>query len=294
MMAARMWVTALALGSAFSWGTADFIGGMKTRALSVASVALASQLIGAALAGFAVAAFAPGGFSSRTLLYGALAGCANAAGLVAFYRGLALGRMSIVAPIAGLGVLVPVGVGLAAGEQPAALQGAGMLVAVAGVTLSTRQHEPGSATERDLNRRGALPIVLAVLAAAGIGGNLALLGGTVHHGSAGTVLWAVLCSRSATALIVAVPVLLASRRRTLPRAGELPALALLGATDLLANVLYGLAVRNSLLSLAAVLASLHPAVTVMLARAMLAECMRGVQQLGVALAIAGACLLSLG
>jgi drug/metabolite transporter (DMT)-like permease len=282
-----MAVTALALGSALAWGTADFIGGVKTRTLPVTAVAVSSQLAGAGILTVLIAVASPAGPSGRTLLFGVLAGAANTIGLVAFYRGLAIGRMSVVAPIAGLGVVVPVTVGLASGERPSAVQGAGMLVAILGVALSTRQREAGPAC--NLGRS----VLLAVIAALGIGGNLALLEQGVHHASADAVLWAVLCSRLAAALILSVP-LLARARCALPRAGDVPALVLLGATDLLANLLYGLAVRNSLLSLAAVLASLHPAVTVVLARLLLSERMRGTQQLGVALAIAGACLLSAG
>src|SRR5579875_2576413 len=100
-----MTATALALGSALSWGTADFMGGVKTRALSVTTVAVTSQLVGAGILAVLIALVSPAGPSGRTLLFGVLAGTANTIGLVAFYGGLAIGRMSIVAPIAGLGVV---------------------------------------------------------------------------------------------------------------------------------------------------------------------------------------------
>lgn len=288
MITPQMVLAALSLSSALLWGVADFAGGFMTRALPVRTVAAAGQLVGVVLAGVGVLLFTAGPPSGRAALYGMLAGVANTVGLIAFYRGLAIGRMSVVAPIAGLGVLVPVTEGLLSGEAPSLAQGAGMLLAICGVTMATRRIEAG---EPKTNWRS---VGLAAVAAAGIGGNLALLGHAVHHGPSASALWAVLLSRLAALIALLLPGILLRARNPRPARQDLPALLVLGTTDMLANVLYALAARTSMLSLAAVLASLHPAVTVILANQRLSERLGRTQQLGVGLTIAGAGLLSVG
>jgi drug/metabolite transporter (DMT)-like permease len=283
-----MLVVALGLGSAIAWGVADFLGGVQNRRLAIAAVGVGSQL--AALCACTLALLAGGAAlpPGAVLGWGALAGVANAAGLVAFYRALAIGRMSIVAPIVGMSALLPVCVGLISGERPSGLQAAGIVVGIAGVVLASRE------LDRDGGARSAArwSFVLAVLAAAGVGANLIFLEKGVAA-SGGSILWPIGAAR-AVAVVVIVAGALAVRAPFAPPAPRWTGLAALGLIDLAANVLYTLATRETLLSVAAVLASLHPVTTILLARVLLGERLRRVQQGGVALALLGVCLIAGG
>ncbi len=119
----------LALGASASWGSADFLGGLSTRRLSILTVSAVSQLAGFAFTVAVVLIVLPGFPSSRVVLIGLLAGVLGTVGLAALYSGLALGPMGVVAPIAALSGLVPVAAGLARGERPAPLQLVGVALA---------------------------------------------------------------------------------------------------------------------------------------------------------------------
>jgi uncharacterized membrane protein len=119
-----MLAIALALGSSLAWGVSDFLGGLKSRTFPLFLVLLISQ--GAALIALAVIVAAlgeppPGG---DFLLFAAFAGISETIGVAALYRGLAVGVMSIVAPVAATAPVVPLVVGLALGELPGTVQGA--------------------------------------------------------------------------------------------------------------------------------------------------------------------------
>jgi drug/metabolite transporter (DMT)-like permease len=128
---------ALALLASVLWGTADYLGGTASRRLPVASVLAVSQLV--ALLGLLPLALVLGAYDEPRgfVLPGAAAGLCGVIGLAAFYRALALGTMGVVAPVAALGVVVPVGAGLLAGESPSPLQVGGILAALVGVVLAS-------------------------------------------------------------------------------------------------------------------------------------------------------------
>jgi drug/metabolite transporter (DMT)-like permease len=282
-----MFVLALGLASAISWGAADFVGGLANRARSVVIVALTSQLAGLVLCLVVLAASGHGPPRGAVLGYGALAGVSNAVGLTAFYRALALGRMSVVAPVVGTSALLPVLVAVATGERPSGPQTAGIAIAIAGIVLASREVDRGGPSTA---MRWVIP--LAVLAAIGVGANLLWLQKAVAASPSGSVFWPIAAARGA-----AVAVLLCGARAALGRrgtGGRRLGLVVLGVLDLTANVLYALATRETLASVAAVLASLHPVITVLLARALLGERLRRLQQAGVALALLGTCLLAGG
>lgn len=283
-----MLVVLLGLGSATAWGIADFLGGTENRRVRIVAVAFVSQLTAALVCVVALLVSGEAVPAGAVLGWGALAGVTQAGGLVAFYRALAIGRMSIVAPVVGMSALLPVCVGLLSGEKPSPLQLAGIVVGVTGVVLASRELDRGGV--RAANARWSIP--LAVVAACGVGANLIFLEKGVAA-DPGSVFWPIGASRVvALALIVAGA--LALRRPLSAPASHVPALAALGAVDLTANVLYALATRETLLSVAAVLASLHPVATVLLARALLGERLRRVQEAGVALAVVGVCLIAGG
>ena len=108
----------ISLASAFSWGISDFLGGLTSRRLPVLGVLAVSQPAGLVLIGILILVFGADPISAGKLAIAALAGAASLGGLWAFYAAMAMGTVSVVAPIASLGVVVPVAVGLARGMRP--------------------------------------------------------------------------------------------------------------------------------------------------------------------------------
>ncbi len=276
-----MLAVALALGSSLVYGVSDFLGGLKSRSLPLLSVLLVSQ--GAAL-GLLVAATLVAGEpppAGEYLLYGVLAGLFEAIGLAALYRGLAVGVMSIVAPVAAIAPLFPVLAAIALGEAPAPLQAVGIAVALGGVALIS--FEPREAGSPAVGRS----VVFGLLTAAGFGGFLV----TMDAASEGSVLWALLVARL-TAVAAYGAVFMALRRRLGVGREALPPLVLIGVLIVVADSLYAIASTKGLLSVVAVLSSLYPLVTIALARLYLHERLRPPQRLGVAAALLGAVAIS--
>lgn len=278
----------LALLSSALWGTADFLGGTASRRLDALRVVLVSQAV--ALMGLVplVAVLGPE-LSGRTVATGVIAGLVGPAALLAFYRALALGTMGVVAPIAALGVVVPVVAGLLDGEDPSVAQAAGIVVAVVGVVLASGPELRGA------GRGGTRPLILALGAAVGFGIVFALLAaGSDDGGTAEVVL--VLLAMRATSVVVLGGLVLARHGRSaiaVPRR-ELPVLAVVGAFDVGANGTFAVASQSDLVSVVAVLASLYPAVTAVLAWRLHGERLGHLQLAGVGAALAGVVLLSAG
>jgi drug/metabolite transporter (DMT)-like permease len=277
---------ALGFGAALCWGLADFLGGLRTRRLTVAVVLLVSQLVGLTAIAVVVAVGEPEVPAAGDLVPALAAGVCQLAGIAALYRALAIGTMSVISPISASGAaVIPVIVGVATGERPGALQLAGMAAALGGVVLATRV--PGPAGRAARSRR-ALP--LAAVAALGFGGFYVGMHAAVDHGDP---FWALLAARtSAGAVLVAV--LLWLRPPFGAKRPDLPSLALIGLLDVGANACFTLGAETGLLSVVSVLASLYPVGTVVLARAMLGERLVAVQAAGVALALAGVALIAAG
>ena len=284
-----MLIVALGVSSAIAWGLADFLGGFKNRQLDIWMVGLSSQL--AALLICAPLLLTVGGAvpEDRVLVYGALAGVANAVGLITFYRALALGRMSIVAPIVGMSALLPVVVGVVTGERPSLLQSAGIAIGIAGIVLASREldHEVAA------RPRSRWVIPLSIVAATAVGANLIGIEKAVALSDDTSVLWPIAAARASAVVLIFIGAVATGHLRA-PGRRHVPALIALGALDLVANVFYAHATQETLLSVAAVLASLHPVVTILMARMLLDERLRRVQQVGVALAILGVCLIAGG
>lgn len=274
----------LALTASLAWGLGDFLAGHRAKRLAVVTVLVVSQAAGLTTIALVVGLRGVGPPDARHLAYGALAGVFGAIGLAALYRGLAVGPMSIVAPISATAALVPVAFDLVRGERPSALQAAGIVLALAGVVLASRAPGVGGA-----GRVSALGVGLAVVAAVAFGLLLVLLG----QASDGDPYWGTLAMRTASFSLVA---LTAVALRPSFRLGErdLPVLLLIGVLDTVGNVLFAVATTESLLSVAAVLGQLYPVVTVLLARIVLHERISGPQAAGVISAFAGVALISLG
>jgi drug/metabolite transporter (DMT)-like permease len=270
----------LALGASAAWGVADFVGPLQGRRCGAIAVLLVAQLGGLAAIGIAVLVRwrAPAG---ADVLWAVPAAVSGILGLWAYYRGMAVGAISVVAPVAGVSAILPVLVGLASGDRPSPLQLAGMALALAGVGLAS--HEPGA------ERRVAAGVGLALVAAIGFGFYFP----PMHAAGEVDFLWASLIFRAtATVVIAAVAVLV--RPRLAMRPLNLGVIALVGVGDTLGNVLFAASAAHGLVSVTSVLASLYPVLTVMLARAVLAERISRGQQVGVAGTLAGVALISAG
>src|SRR5438445_3360076 len=152
----------LALGASLSWGFADFFGPLKGRTLGPLRTLLYVQLSGLVAIAVIVAVRGRAPEDAAALL-AVPAAISGTLGLYAYYRGMVVGAMSVVAPIAGLSAAIPVIVGIASGDRPSALKFVGMVCAIAGVYLAAR--EPGRTGSRI-----AAGVGLALLAALGFGG----------------------------------------------------------------------------------------------------------------------------
>lgn len=284
---AAMLAVIYALVASCCWGVSDFTAGLLSRRLPVLTVMFGAQTLGLVLSATALAASAPRAPGTGHALAALAAGASGVLGLACFYRALAVGTMSIVAPIGATGVALPVLVGLAGGDRLRALQAAGLALTVCGVVLASRPREPEGGWGATSAARGQ-SVALALAAAAGFGGYFSF----AHSGARGGVLWLLVVSH-----LVVVPmglVLALTRRPALPPRGALPAVAFVGLVDLSATALYGLANRRGALAIVAVAGSLYPAVTVLLARAVLHERVAPVQGVGVVAALAGVALLAGG
>src|SRR5437764_6563863 len=156
---------ALALVSSVSWGVGDFLGGLKSRSLPLLNVIVGSQVTGLLLVATFVAVRGDGPPGGDFAIFAALSAVAGVGGLAAFYRGLAIGNMGIVAPISACAAVVPLAVGIATGDRPGTLQAVGLCLALAGVVLASREEVVGERA----HRRTARGTGLAMLSALGFG-----------------------------------------------------------------------------------------------------------------------------
>jgi drug/metabolite transporter (DMT)-like permease len=274
----------LALLGAASYGVSDFVGGIIGKRADPWAVAAAGA-VGGAASTTVLALLDPGGPTRVDLAWGALAGIGNGTGTAFLYRGLAAGRMGVVAPVSGvLAVIIPVVVAVATGERPGALVWVGIVSAVPAIWLVAR--EPGGSGDPAAGAgSGACDGVLAGL---GFGVLFACLGQVPD--TAG--FWPLVLNQVVGVVVVALAA-------TLLGATWVPRGAAWGGT--LAGVLGGVATaafvvatHHGLLSVSAVLVSLYPAFTILLAALVLREHVHRVQAWGLALCGAAVVLVALG
>lgn len=278
-------MAAIALGfaSAVVWGTADFLGGIKSRQLHVLTVLFVSQFAALVLVAAAVAVRGEGLPDGEIVLWSILVGLTGTMGLAAFYRGLAVGAMGVVAPISASAAVIPVVVGVVGGERPGGLQLAGMALAILGVAAAS--YEPG-----DRGRAGtASGVGLALVAALGFGLFFVVLDEAADR----DLLWALLLGRVTSTTLVGACALIA-RPGLAITSRDLYALVAVGVLDMSANALFALGTGLGLVSVVAVLASLYPVATIVLARFLLGERLSTVQRAGGAVALAAVALISAG
>jgi drug/metabolite transporter (DMT)-like permease len=274
---------ALALGSSLSWGVSDFLGGLASRRLHLLSVMVLSQGTGLLLAAVVVALRGEPMPPGEDMLLAGLSGVAGMGGLAAFYRGLSVGVMSVVAPISATAASVPVLVGVLTGDRPSAIQVGGIALAMTGVVLASR--EQGDAA----GARVAAGAGLALVAALGFGSFFVLMDGA----SDGDVFWAILVNRVVgVGLLVSLALVLRPSMEL--RRGDGRLLATIGVLDIGANTLFAAASTEGLVSLVGVVASLYPVVTVLLAHQVLHERLQRSQLIGVGAALSGVALITAG
>jgi drug/metabolite transporter (DMT)-like permease len=273
-------LSVLALASSVAWGTADFFAGVASRRRPAVAVVGWTQGLALLVISVLVALRWDTVTWDGWPLWALAAGLSGMTGLICFYSALSAGTMGVVAPIAALGVVVPVALGVATGEAPSPWAWLGMLVAVVGVTLASGPELSGEVSAR--------PVVLAGCAAVGFG--LALF--CLDRGARVSTLLTLWGMRvTSVTILVVVALLLRSAGGVTAR--ELPALLAIGCGDLAANALFAVASSRGQVSVASVLGSLYPVVTTVLARVVLHERLRRVQQVGVVLAVGGAAVVAL-
>ena len=277
--------TLLALLSSVLWGAADFYGGKLSKRYQALAVTAVSQAFGL-LTGISIILIGSSWLKPELswdnyFISGVLAGLFGFVGLIAFYSGLATGRMGVVSPIAALSVLIPLTIAFISGEKPSSTQIVGMSIALVGAFCASGPEVKGGVAIK--------PIVLAVVAAIGFGFAVAF----IAKGSESSAIMTMTTMRFTTFIIA---LFLFARYRTFGgfTRKDVPLLIGIGAADFIANLLLGVATTKGLVSLAVVLGSLFPIVTALLAFKLLHERLHKVQYLGIIFAIIGVAVISSG
>lgn len=275
----------LALGAALAYGLGDFVGGFASQRVTAWSVALTAQA-GGAVAVLLVSTTVDGSPTGTDLAWAVLGGVGNGLGTAFLYRGLSSGRMGVVAPVSGVAAtLLPVAVGVLGGERPGALVWLGVLAALPAIWLVARRPRTTTAGA-PTGRAGVLDGVLAGL---GFGTLFAALAEVPEEAG---LLPLALNQVVAGLAIVAVAVVVRAPWVPRQRGAALGVVSgVLGAT---ATGAFMLATREGYLAVAAVLTSLYPAVTVVLAAAVLRETIHRSQAVGLALCAAAVALVASG
>ncbi|MGD2036489.1 MAG: DMT family transporter [Desulfobacterales bacterium] len=279
-----MTAISLSLAACFGWGVADFLGGLKSRQLSVFSVLMVSSFfgLGAILVVVVVRGVAPP--NSPVLLLAVVGGAAGLAAMFLLYKGLSIGTMAIVAPISATGVILPVIVSLAVGDNPTPLQKLGMAVAIAGaVFASLEKNNDGN------SRRLATGVGLAIGSAIAAG----IFFVVMDLASEADPYWAAFLMRFSYFAFLIIIFLLTRPAVQVGRV-HMPAIIFLGICDALAGFAYALATTHGILGIVAVVGALYPAVTVLLSMLILRERPQPAQLIGVVLAVVGIAFISAG
>lgn len=268
--------------SAVTWGAGDFCGGLASKRTNVYAVVITSQAIGIGLLlGLAFVfgeTFPPG----RDLIWGAGAGMAGAVGLLALYRGLASGRMGLVAPISAVGAAaLPVIFAAFLQGLPGLLTLIGFAVALGGIWLLSR---PTSATTAAFHLKD-----LGLPAAAGLGFGLFFV--LIDQANNHSTFWPLIAARLASLTLITL-IARVNRQSVRPERSQLGLVALSGALDAGGNAFFSLAVQAGRLDVASVLSSLYPASTVLLAWWFLKERLSGGQLAGVVATLTAIALIA--
>ena len=272
------------LASALTWGAADFTGGIASKRVNVYGVVIGAEAAGLLLCTVLALAFKESLPPLQALLWGGAAGLSGGIGLLFLYLALARGRMSIAAPVSAvIGAIVPVVVGTVVDSLPRFWTLAGILLALAAVWLISRT-ESGSENSALRLTEITLPLIAGVF----FGAYFVCM----HQASREAFLWPIVAARLAStvgilgfALVTHQPLGQALRL--------LPLIALSGFLDVSGNAFYVLSGQAGRMDVAAVIGSLYPGPTVLLAGLLLRERLGRVQVLGVLTALAAIVLMTL-
>lgn len=285
----RLWINPLmnntiatvlfGLAASLCWGSGDFSGGLASRRTNASSVVIAAYAVGFVLL-IALALIWREPFPSLLdIAWGGIAGLAGAIGLIAFYSALSIGRMGIAAPISAvLTASLPVLFSIFTEGLPSLVQVGGFILALLAITLISRPEHTKGRPEG---------IGLALLAGCGFGCFFILISRVSHSAT----FWPLAVARFTSVLFLLVMVRL-RKQQTLPSLNVAPLILLAGILDAIGNAFFVLAAHSGRLDVAAVLSSLYPAATVMLAALLLRERVTRIQAIGIVLALIAVPLIS--
>ena len=276
----------LSMCAALTYGAADFIGGLMTKRNDVFRVVWISQLFGAIPMLLVFPVLNDGSMSRAVLWWGVGAGLSGGGGVLLLYRGLAIGRMSVVAPITAVeAAAVPVLFGLGTGERLSVTAFFGVVLALVAVGfISSVKEDVGGKNEP--RRSGVLEALGAGLC---FGAFFIFLDGVGDDSG----MWPLVVMRTTSFALVGVG-LFAARVSLRPAPGTWIGIAAAGMLDVAANVFYLLSTREGLLTIVAVITSMYPAMTVLLARLHLKERFSLIQSVGLAMAAVAIALIATG
>lgn len=273
----------LGLTSSLAWGIGDFLAGVEARRRPLSAVLIISQAAGLTAA-CAVALVSGEAFPSLEISLTALgAGTLMITSIATFYRALTVGRMGVVTPIMATSATIPVVAGLLSGDRLSTVEAWGVGLCCVGVILTTRQ----PAAEGPGDRRGGIGLAFVGMVCFGC------FVVAFDHAASESLFWSVALTRVVAVAAVFTTVAAVAGMPHLPTGLDAGRIALIGLLDVTALTALGLATDQGLLSIVAVLASLYPAVTILLARLLLDERLARIQGAGIAVALTGVSLLSL-
>lgn len=285
---------ALGLASAAIWGTSDFVGGIAARRLPSSAVVTLSHSLSLVLLVSLALIHQSAWPDAPSAMYGALAGLACGTGVMVLYKALSLGGMGLTAAVSGvLAAVLPVLWAFATEGLPRVPQITGIVLAAVAIWMIARA--PGSPSSKQ-----------AILLGAAAGGSFGCLFILLKLAGRGGVLWPLAWSRLVSATLAAIVTWVATRKTATRRAGGvkhaaqlswpgwamLGLIAIAGIFDASGNTFYTIATRLGRLDIAAVLSSLYPASTILLAALLLKERTTRSQAAGMALALVAVVLIS--
>lgn len=267
------------LAASLCWGSGDFNGGLASRRSNSSSVVIAAYAVGfVLLVGLALLWREP--FPSLLdMLWGGLAGLAGGVGLISFYSALSIGRMGIAAPVSAvLTASLPVLFSALTQGLPSLIQLGGFVLALLAIALISRPERAKGRPEG---------IGLALLAGCGFGCFFIL----ISRVSPSATFWPLAMARFTSVLFLLIVVRI-RQQPVLPKMTVAPLVLLAGVLDAIGNAFFVLAAHTGRLDIAAVLSSLYPAATMLLAAILLRERVTRVQGVGILLALIAVPLIS--
>jgi drug/metabolite transporter (DMT)-like permease len=280
-----MLAIALGLASSVAIGTTDFLAGLKSRHVGAWTVVVVSQF-SSVLVLLAVFAIAGDGMPAGAdfYLFAAISALGQLAAVAAFWHGLTVGAMGVVAPITACGAIIPITIGFVSGDRPTAIQVLGVALAVTGVILAS--YEPVERTEA--RRPIAAGVGFALLAAVAIG---IFYTGIAEASDRGGSLATAVSNRVISCSLLIIPAI-AFRRHLSGTRRDMPALVAVGCLEVTGILLFAEATTGGLLVVIAAIGALNPLTTVGLARLVIGERLSRLQSVGAAAAIAGVAIVS--